>query len=88
MSIYAAWKTAIQSASGTYLSIWNVDDKRTENSLKLQSEMLQQSEFSSVCGPFLIVKEFKSFSGKLIDQKDSQPHDYLKSMRHGPFLCF
>jgi hypothetical protein len=54
-SIYEAWNIGIEHASSSILTNWNVDDRRSYNSLEYQVEFLEKNEQSDVCyGPVLI----------------------------------
>lgn len=42
-SVYKSWNRGIKVANGKYITIWNVDDIRFPNSLKIQSEVLDKN---------------------------------------------
>lgn len=78
-------------ASGDYVAIWNIDDLRVPNSLKLQADFLDcHPSHGVVHGNFVIVNTFGSGSGRFIDHSMySSPHDELtRGMVTGPFLMW
>ena len=79
----------IHNAKGKFLTIWNVDDLRTNNSIELQyNQIKRDTKVGFVYGNYTIVKEFGSSSGKFIDHKNFNKHELTKSMILGPFFMF
>jgi GT2 family glycosyltransferase len=81
----------IREASGEYLAIWNVDDLRTPDSLKIQADKLDMSSYIGVVhGNFLITNKFPEKFGRLIDHiKYKNNHSELRrGMVLGPFFMF
>lgn len=54
-SIYEAWNKGIELSSSKILTNWNVDDRRSYDSLEFQVKFLEENENVDVCyGPVLI----------------------------------
>jgi len=79
----------IREASGKYVTIWNVDDLRTTNSIEQQAKLMENDQnIDIVYGDFLIVRSFGTKKGKLISHKYF-PKSYLTTaMILGPFFMF
>ncbi len=79
----------IREASGKYVTIWNVDDLRTPDSIEQQAELMENNpDIDIVYGDFLIVRSFGSKKGKLVSHKNF-PSSYLTTaMILGPFFMF
>jgi len=79
----------IKEASGELLTIWNVDDLRTDNSIELMVEAFDNGA-DIVYGNFEVVRSFGSKSGKLVDfsKYQDQPTEFTRSMLLGPFMAF
>jgi|TARA_R110002060_G_scaffold38317_8_gene49525 alpha-1,6-rhamnosyltransferase len=78
-------------ASGKYVAIWNIDDLRVPNSLKLQADFLDTNPAHGVVhGNFVIVDSFGSGAGRLVDHSQYfTPHRELtRGMVTGPFLMW
>ena len=78
-------------ASGKYVAIWNIDDLRVPNSLKLQADFLDKNPAHGVAhGNFVIVNTFGSGTGQLVDHSEYfSPHKELtRGMVTGPFLMW
>ena len=76
-------------ASGKYVAIWNIDDLRVPNSLKLQADFLDTNPAHGVVhGNFVIVDSFGSGAGRLVDHSQYfTPHRELtRGMVTGPFF--
>ena len=43
-SMSASWNTCIINSDSEYICLWNVDDKRSKNSLKIMSEVLDNNK--------------------------------------------
>jgi glycosyltransferase involved in cell wall biosynthesis len=79
----------IHNAKGKFLTIWNVDDLRTDNSIEVQYNQIKRNEkIGFVYGNYTIVKEFGSSQGKFIDHKNFDKSELTKSMILGPFFMF
>lgn len=78
-------------ANGDYVAIWNIDDLRVPNSLKLQADFLDANPtYGVVHGNFVIVNTFGSGAGRLVDHSQyCTPHRELtRGMVTGPFLMW
>ena len=78
----------IQESSGDFLTIWNVDDLRTPNSLELQYNALKDSNYGLAYGNYLIVKSFGATHGKFIEHSKFPNSELTRSMIIGPFFMF
>lgn len=78
----------IKEATGEFLTIWNVDDLRTENSIELQVNTILKNNVDIAIGDYIIVRKFGNKKGKLINIKKYTEKDYLRSMIFGPFFMF
>lgn len=79
----------IREASAPYLTIWNIDDLRTPNSMEL---MVQTFEAGAdiVYGNFEVIRSFGRKRGTLTDFSDYQNNleEFTRSMLLGPFMAF
>lgn len=79
----------IYNAKGKFLTIWNVDDLRTNNSIELQyNQIKKDKEVGFVYGNYTIVKKFGFTEGKFINHKNFDKNELIKSMILGPFFMF
>ena len=81
----------IKEASGDYLTIWNVDDLRTPDSILKQAFLLDTHPECGVANTnFLIVREFGSTHGQFVDhsQYPANSKEFTRSMILGPFFMF
>lgn len=77
----------IKESSGKYLTIWNVDDLRTPNSIEIQYNALEHnSDYGIAYGNYIIVRNFGSKIGKLIDHSKIPESELTRSMITGPFI--
>lgn len=83
-----SWNNCINSSTGEYICIWNIDDIRTNYSIEEMAHYLDSNkEKDIVFGDYHLVKSYKSKRGKLIDNSDKL--DRLKTgMFIGPFFMF
>ena len=87
--IGTSMNTCIREASAPYLTIWNVDDLRTEESMEHMAEAFDAGA-DIVYGNFEVVRKFGSKSGTLVDfsQYENKPEEFTRSMLLGPFMAF
>lgn len=79
----------IKEASGEYLTIWNVDDLRTPESLENQMKVLDKNlDISIVNTNFKTVTKFGSKDGLQIDHTIYPESEYKRGMILGPFFMF
>lgn len=79
----------IKEADGELITIWNVDDLRTPDSLEKQARMFElYPECDISNGNFVIVNSFGSVHGKLVDHTMYELKEYYRSMILGPFFMF
>jgi GT2 family glycosyltransferase len=87
--IGVSMNTCIKEASGEYLTIWNVDDLRTPESLESQMKVLDKNpEIGIVNTNFKIVRQFGSKEGAQIDHTIHPESEYKRGMILGPFFMF
>jgi len=80
----------IQESDGNLLTIWNVDDLRTPDSIEKQVECYLKTGCNTIHGNFIIVNKFGSKTGKFIDHSFTldYPENLLRGMHLGPFFMF
>jgi glycosyltransferase involved in cell wall biosynthesis len=78
----------IYNSKGKFLTIWNVDDLRTDNSIELEYNKIINSKFEFAYGNYTIVKIFGSKAGKFINHEKFDVSELTKSMILGPFFMF
>lgn len=90
--IGTSMNTCIREASGKYLTIWNVDDLRTPNSIELQVRAIEEKNADIAFGDYLIVRKFAPAgtiaTGKWVRHRDIPESEYTRGMIFGPFLMF
>ena len=85
-SMSASWNTCILNSNSEYICLWNVDDQRSKNSLKVMSEALDSNEnIDIVYGHYYKIRNYKKIFGKLVDMSKSE-HLLKVGMILGPFL--
>jgi len=78
--------TCIKEAKGEYVTIWNVDDLRTSNSLEMQMKILDENpEIDLTYGDFIIVDKIGKDTGKLINSPEFERRKFIRGMYCGPF---
>ena len=76
-------------AKADFLCIWNVDDRRTNNSISSQFELIKNNDnINVVYGPFVVTSAYKSLTGELIDNKGVSITEFTRTMLLGPFFMF
>ena len=86
----ASWNRGWRAAKGEYVAIWNVDDRRTPDSLEQQLALMEQHSEAAVCyGDLYEVPEYGLEDGAFV----STPPYSLKRFRRsfpqrGAFLVF
>ena len=87
-SMSASWNTCILNSNSEYICLWNVDDQRSKNSLKVMSEALDSNEnIDIVYGHYYKIRNYKKIFGKLVDMSKSE-HLLKVGMILGPFFMF
>jgi glycosyltransferase involved in cell wall biosynthesis len=87
-SMSASWNTCIINSDSEYICLWNVDDKRSKNSLKIMSEVLDNNKkIDIVYGHYYKTTNYNSMFGKLVDVSGST-HLLKIGMILGPFFMF
>ena len=87
--IGTSMNTCIRSAAGKYLTIWNVDDLRTPDSLETQVEALDRRPDAGIAfGDYRIVSQFGSQDGTLVRNRDLPAEEHHRGMTIGPFFMF
>jgi len=76
----------IKEAKGDYVTILNIDDLRTPNSLKMQMEVLDENpDVALTYGDFIIVDKICHTTGKLINLPEFKKEKFIRGMFCGPF---
>jgi hypothetical protein len=88
MPLYSSWNRCIINSKGKYLTIWNIDDLRTKNSIELQHNLIKNDHIGFVYGNYTIVKKFGSINGTFINHKKINQTELTSSMILGPFFMF
>jgi glycosyltransferase involved in cell wall biosynthesis len=81
----------IKEASGEYVTIWNIDDLRTPDSIQKQIDFLDSHHNHDVVhGNFVIVNQFGSTHGQYIDHTWTldRPEELVRGMMLGPFFMW
>lgn len=79
----------IKEATGEYVTIWNVDDLRTPNSIELQYNLLNSNpDYGIAYGNYIIVKNFGTTTGRLVEHSQIPETEHTRSMITGPFIFF
>jgi glycosyltransferase involved in cell wall biosynthesis len=79
----------IRESAGDYLTIWNIDDLRTDDSIEKQARLLEQRlDIGLVYGNFKTVKAFGRTEGTLIDHSRLTEDELTRGMIVGPFFMF
>lgn len=88
-TLYQTWNQILSSASGDFIAIWNVDDRRTPTSLQDQlKEHVKDSAVCGVYGPFAVVANPAEIEGPVPDQAEAQDMRLRREMHLGPFFSF
>lgn len=79
----------IKESSADLLTIWNVDDLRTPDSIELTVKAFEKGG-DVVYGNFEVVRSFGLKSGSLTDfsKYQTMPEEFTRSMLLGPFMSF
>jgi len=79
----------MKEATGEFLTIWNVDDLRTDDSLEQQAQiLLDNKDVGIVYGDYLLVRKFGTTEGKRIEHDKIPEEEAKKGMIIGPFFMF
>ena len=79
----------IKEASGEFLTIWNVDDLRTDDSIETQSNLLLKNPNIDIAyGDYWVVNKFGKLEGKLADHSKYDASELTRGMILGPFFMF
>ncbi|MBC7767087.1 glycosyltransferase [Arenimonas sp.] len=78
----------IKEASGELVTIWNVDDLRTPNSIESQVNAIIGNDADIAIGDYTIVRKFGSTEGSIVHHGNIDASEYARSMVFGPFVMF
>lgn len=80
----------IDLAQADIVTIWNVDDLRTPDSLEKQVAVLENTDADICNGNFVIVNSFPSQKGRFVDHSQYRfsTGEYTRSMVLGPFFAW
>lgn len=84
-----AWNKCLELATGDFLTIWNVDDMRTPDSVEvLTTGLLKNARSDLSFGDFEVVRKLGARSGELLATNAVDPAEFTRSMMLGPFFMF
>jgi len=84
-----SWNRCIRESSGEYLTIWNIDDLRTQESIEKQAMYLDTNpEVDIVSGNFTVVNSFPSSTGRTVNFSSIAYDNLIKEFYLGPFFMF
>ena len=87
--IGTSMNTCIRAASGELLTIWNVDDLRTPNSIESQVQALDENPDAGICyGHVTVVSAFKATQGRYVRAEHYAQEELTRSMVIGPYFMF
>lgn len=79
----------IKEASGEFVTIWNVDDLRTSDSISQQVEALQKTPGAEIAfGDYKIVTSFGLTEGEIVEHDQFPETEFTRGMIFGPFIMF
>jgi glycosyltransferase involved in cell wall biosynthesis len=79
----------IRESSGEFLTVWNIDDLRTPNSIEIQyKKIIENNNFGIVYGDHMIVNSFGKQIGEYVDHSKYSKDDLMRAMLLGPFFMF
>lgn len=79
----------IKESSGEFLTIWNVDDLRTPNSIEQQAKLLiANSHIDIVYGDYKVVNKFGKTEGLSTNHAQYSEKELARGMILGPFFMF
>lgn len=87
--IGASMNRCIKEAQGLLVTIWNVDDLRTPNSIELQVNAINKKNADVAIGDYKIVRNFgEKEKGEIVKHSHIPHAEFLRSMHYGPFVMF
>lgn len=87
--IGASMNRCIAEAAGKYVTIWNVDDLRTANSIESQVKAIEEKHADIAIGDYKIVRRFgEKEVGKIVKHEGVPESEFKRSMYFGPFVMF
>jgi len=87
--IGASMNRCIKEAEGLLVTIWNVDDLRTPNSIESQVKAINEKNADVAIGDYKVVRKFgEKEKGSIIKHGDIPASEYVRSMIFGPFVMF
>jgi GT2 family glycosyltransferase len=79
----------IREARADLVTIWNVDDLRTPDSIETEARvLLDHSDIGLTYGSFTVVNAFGRTEGRAVDCSRYAPEDLTRSMFGGPYFMF
>lgn len=80
---------AIKAAKGEYVCVWNVDDLRTPDSLRLMARVLDEHQtIGFTYGDYIIVNQSQKQTGRYISAPEFKKLEFIQSMHLGPFYMW
>jgi GT2 family glycosyltransferase len=87
--IGASMNRCIAEAVGKYVTIWNVDDLRTANSIESQVKAIEEKHADIAIGDYKIVRRFgEKEIGNIVEHRGVPESEFKRSMYFGPFVMF
>jgi hypothetical protein len=87
--IGASMNRCIAEAAGKYVTIWNVDDLRTANSIESQVKAIEEKNADIAIGDYKIVRRFgEKERGNIVEHTNVPESEFKRSMYFGPFVMF
>lgn len=87
--IGTSMNNCIQAANGEIVTIWNIDDLRTPDSIERQVRpFVEDAEVDFVYGDFIEVTEFGRTEGERVRCDYFPPGEFTRSFLLGPFMMF
>lgn len=83
-SLGASWNRGWQASRGKYITMWNVDDRRLDDSIEKQSDLLNLiPDCAIVYGDYVRVKEYGSIQGKFVKTPKFSRRYFSRSIPQG-----
>jgi hypothetical protein len=86
----ASWNNCIRNSSGKYLTVWSIDDLRTDDSIERQIDVLEQNpSIDIVYGKYKLVPRFGEKEEGFYLLNNPEPHkDATLRFIYGPYYMF
>lgn len=89
VSYSKSWNICIENSRSQIITIWNIDDLRTKNSIEIQYEsLIYNKDCDLVYGNYIVVDEYNKKTGIFVSHKNTDKSELYKSFIFGPFFMF